>query len=589
MSCMYYSDELIEEIQSRNDIVDVVSGYVKLQKRGGTYFGLCPFHNEKSPSFSVSQGKQMFYCFGCGVGGSVYTFLMKYENATFPEAVKMLADRAGIPLPEVEMTEEDKKRRNLKNALLEINKEAARFYFYQLKSEKGKTGLDYFKKRNLSDQTVVKFGLGYSGKYTDMLYAYLKQKGYKDDVLKESGLFSFSEKKVYDKFFNRVMFPIMDVNSRVIGFGGRVMGEGEPKYLNSPETKVFDKSRNLYGLHLARASRRPNIIICEGYMDVIALHQAGFDNAVASLGTSFTTGQASLLKRYAKEVLLTYDSDGAGVKAALRAIPILRSAGMTIRVINMKPYKDPDEFIRNLGAEEFQKRIDSAQNYFIYEANAIRGGYDLRNPQQMNDFYNEIAKKLLEDFEDEVERNVYMESVSRECMIPLDGLKKLVRKMALTYTGEKEYSKPKSGRNSKKETGDGLKQSQGMLLTWLIDEPGIYDKIQFVISPEDFTTLLYRQVAEKLFEQLRENRLNPAGIINSFENEEEQNEVAKLFHTSLDEHFDIKEKERALNDIVRKVKKNSMDDLSRRATDIETLQKLIQEQKNLEKLHISLI
>ena len=333
---MFYSDEIIEDIQNKNDIVDIVSGYVKLQKRGGTYFGLCPFHNEKSPSFSVSPNKQMFYCFGCGVGGSVYTFLMKYENATFQEAIKMLADRAGVELPQIEMSESDKRKRDLKNTLLEINKVAARYYFYQLKGEKGQIGRDYFDRRQLSEDTIVRFGLGYSGKYPDGLYQYLKKEGYRDDVLKESGLFSYSERKVYDKFFNRVMFPIMDINSKVIGFGGRVMGEGEPKYLNSPETKIFDKSRNLYGLNLARSSRKPNMIICEGYMDVIALHQAGFNNAVASLGTAFTSGQASLLKRYTKEILLTYDSDGAGVKAALRAIPMLKSVGMTIRQMNFK-------------------------------------------------------------------------------------------------------------------------------------------------------------------------------------------------------------------------------------------------------------
>ncbi len=585
---MYYSDEIIEEVQDKNDIVDVVSSYVKLQKKGGTYFGLCPFHNEKSPSFSVSPSKQMFYCFGCGVGGSVYTFLMKYENATFPEAIKMLADRAGVALPEIQMSEEDKRKRDLKMSVLEINKEAAKFYFYNLKGEKGEIGRNYFNKRQLSVDTINKFGLGYSGKYSDGLYTYLKQKGYKDDILKETGLFTYSEQKVYDKFFNRVMFPIMDVNSKVIGFGGRVMGEGEPKYLNSPETKVFDKSRNLYGLNIARSTRRPNMIICEGYMDVIALHQAGFNNAVASLGTAFTSGQASLLKRYTKEILLTYDSDGAGVKAALRAIPMLKAVGMTIRVINMRPYKDPDEFIKNLGADEFQKRIDTAQNYFIYEVNALRNNYSMNNPQDVNDFYNEVAKKLLE-FEDEVERSVYIDSVSRECMIPKDMLVKLVAKLALTYTGEKEYEKPKSGIHSKKEKDDGIKTSQRMLLTWLIDDKSIYSKIEGIVTERDFTTELYKEVAKKLFEQFRNGENNPAKIINSFDNEEEQNEVARLFNTPLPEELDIREKERALNEIVKNVKKNSLDELSRNATDIEVLQTLINEQMSLEKIHISLM
>lgn len=309
----------------------------------------------------------MYYCFGCGEGGNVYSFIMKYENYSFVEAVKMLADRAGITLPEAEYSEEERKRADLRANLLEINKKAAMYFHHQLKSEKGKIGLKYFNERGLDNETIVRFGLGYSTKTSNDLYQYMKTFGYSDDILKESGLFSFSEKGTYDKFWNRVMFPILDINSRVIGFGGRVMGEGEPKYLNSPETKIFEKSRNLYGMNFARISRKPYLLICEGYMDVIALHRAGFTNAVAALGTAFTDQHAMLIKRYVKEVVLTFDSDGAGRKAALRAIPILKRAGIAMKVLDMTPYKDPDEFIKNLGADEYQKRIDNAMNSFIFE------------------------------------------------------------------------------------------------------------------------------------------------------------------------------------------------------------------------------
>ena len=342
----YYSDELIEEVRSRNDIVDVISGYVRLTKKGSTYFGLCPFHNEKTGSFSVSPNKQMYYCFGCGAGGNVFTFLMQYENFSFPEAMEALAERAGIELPKQEMSAQAKKEADKRQILLEINKAAGKYYYMLLRSEHGKQAYEYFKKRELSDATMQKFGLGYSDKYSDDLYRYLRKLGYDDAILKESGLVSIDEVRGgHDKFWNRAMFPIMDVHNKVIGFGGRVMGDGEPKYLNSPETKVFDKSRNLYALNFARQTKKPQMLLCEGYMDVIALHQAGFDNAVASLGTAFTSGHASLLKRYTKEVYLTFDSDGAGIKAALRAIPILKEVGLTAKVINMKPYKDPDEFI----------------------------------------------------------------------------------------------------------------------------------------------------------------------------------------------------------------------------------------------------
>ena len=452
---MYYSDDLIEEIRSRSDIVDVISPHVKLTKKGSTYFGLCPFHNEKSPSFSVTPSKQMYYCFGCGQGGNVFTFIMKYENMTFTEAVKYLADKAGVSLPEQEYSAEEKKKADIKSKLLEIHKEAAMYYYHLLRSEKGQRAYEYLKGRGLSDETIKNFGLGYSSNYSDDLYRYIKSKGYTDDVLKESGLFTFSEKGVYDKFNNRVMFPIMDINNRVIGFGGRVMGDGKPKYLNSPETILFDKSRNLYGMNIARSSKKRGILICEGYMDVISLHQAGFDNAVASLGTAHTPRQASLIKRYTDEVYLTFDSDGAGVMAALRAIPMLKASGLNIKVIDMRPHKDPDEFIKALGAEEYQKRIDKARNSFMYEIDKMKESMDITEPEQKAKFYGNVAKKLLE-FSDELERNVYIDAVSEEFMIPKDSLIKSVNRMALTY--EPEKNKYEEGYKEKDYNSEGKKQ-----------------------------------------------------------------------------------------------------------------------------------
>ena len=307
----FYSDELKEEVRSANDIVDVISGYVRLQKKGSSYVGLCPFHNEKTGSFHVSQNKQLYHCFGCGAGGDVFGFLMEYENYTFQEAMEQLAGRVGMSLPKQELTELERRESDYRSKLLEVNKEAGKYYYLLLRSPRGAHALDYFKNRELSEETMKKFGLGYADKYSDDLYRYLKSKGYDDRLLKDSGLVTMDERHgMHDKFWNRAMFPIMNVHHKIVGFGGRVMGEGEPKYLNSPETQIFDKSRNLYGMNLARQSRREQILLCEGYMDVIALHQAGFDNAVASLGTAFTSGHANLLKRYAKEVLLTFDSDG---------------------------------------------------------------------------------------------------------------------------------------------------------------------------------------------------------------------------------------------------------------------------------------
>lgn len=594
---MYYSDDLIEEIRSRNDIVDVISSYVKLKKQGATYFGLCPFHNEKSPSFSVTPGKQMYYCFGCGEGGNVYSFIMKYENYSFVEAVKMLADRAGITLPEAEYSEEERKRADLRANLLEINKKAAMYFHHQLKSEKGKIGLKYFNERGLDNETIVRFGLGYSTKTSNDLYQYMKTFGYSDDILKESGLFSFYEKGTYDKFWNRVMFPILDINSRVIGFGGRVMGEGEPKYLNSPETKIFEKSRNLYGMNFARISRKPYLLICEGYMDVIALHRAGFTNAVAALGTAFTDQHAMLIKRYVKEVVLTFDSDGAGRKAALRAIPILKRAGIAMKVLDMTPYKDPDEFIKNLGADEYQKRIDNAMNSFIFEIKMMREQYDLDDPHAKAEFYNNVANKLLE-FPDELERNVYIEAVSKEFMIPFESLDKMVKKLALSYSGEgytDRYNENEVNeeierdlKKSKKHLEDGVKQAQKILLTWLIEDENIYGKIKDIISEKDFVEPLYYMVAKMLFEQLESGAINPAKILNQFTEEDEHREAAELFNTSLREEMSSQEKEKALNDTVYKVKKNSLDYASRNAKEVSELQEIINEQKKLQKIRIIL-
>lgn len=590
---MYYSDELIEEIRSRNDVVDVISSYVKLKKQGSTYFGLCPFHNEKSPSFSVTPGKQMYYCFGCGEGGNVYSFIMKYENYTFVEAVKMLADRAGITLPEQENSEEERRKSDLRVKLLEINKKAALYFHHQLKSQNGETGLKYFRERGLDDVTIVRFGLGYANKKNNDLYHYLKTFDYSDELLKESGLFSFSEKGTYDKFWNRVMFPILDINNRVIGFGGRVMGEGEPKYLNSPETKIFEKSRNLYGMNFARISKKNYLLICEGYMDVIALHRAGFTNAVAALGTAFTEQHALLIKRYVKEVVLTFDSDGAGKKAALRAIPILKKAGIAMRVLDMSPYKDPDEFIKNMGTEEYEKRIDKADNSFIFEIRMMMSQYDMNNPQSKSEFYSNVAAKLLE-FPDELERNVYIEAVSREFMIPQESLGKMVKKLALSYKGDASdvvklnQESEDDIKKAKKNLEDGVKRAQRMLLTWMIEDEKIYFKVKNYISEKDFIDPLYNTVAKMLFEQFEENNVNPAKILNKFIEEDEHRQAAEIFNTSLREEMSEQEREKALNEAVYKVKKNSLEYASKNTNDFGELQNILNEQKNLQKIRISL-
>ncbi len=590
----WYSEEQIEEVRSRSDIVSVIGRYVRLKRTGSGYTGLCPFHNEKTPSFHVNPARQMYKCFGCGVGGNVLTFVMEYENLTFPEAMEMLAEQAGIDLPKQEMTAQQKQQEGIRLTLLEINKKAARYYFALLKSPRGKTGYDYLTGRGLTDETILHFGLGFAGQGGGELYQYLKKEGYSDQILKETGLFKMDERGVYDKFWNRVIFPIMDVNNRVIGFGGRVMGDAKPKYLNSPETKIFDKSRNLFGLNYAKRGKRNNMILCEGYMDVIALHQAGFTNAVASLGTAFTEQQANLIRRYTDEVLLTYDSDGAGVKAAMRAIPMLRRAGITGKVIHMEPYKDPDEFIKNLGADEFEKRIEEAQNSFFFEIEVTKRNYSMSDPDQKTKFIHEIARKLLV-FEDKIQRNNYLEAVAARYNIKTEDLQQLVvrygNQMPSGYEEvmeERQQERLRKGR--KKESREGISYSYRLLLSWLIEEPQLFRQISQWIKPEDFEEGLYRIVAKELYEQMEKDELEPARIIGHFTEVEEQNKVASMFQTSFGSEIQAEEKKKAITDLILKIKEHSLERQAGEVTDLNELQKLVQQKKMLQgavKLHIS--
>ncbi len=589
----FYPDELIEEVRSRNDIVDIIGSYVRLQKKGNTYFGLCPFHNEKTGSFSVSPHKQMYYCFGCGAGGNVFTFLMQYENFTFGEAMQTLADRAGIELPKQELSAAKKQEADKRARLLEINKEAAKYFYTLLRHPRGKKAYEYFKKRELSDETMQKFGLGYSDQYSDDLYRYLKSKGYEDEILKESGLITYDEVRGgRDKFWNRAMFPIMDVHNHVIGFGGRVMGDGEPKYLNSPETKIFDKSRNLYGLNVARSTRKEQLILCEGYMDVIALHQAGFDNAVASLGTALTSGHANLLKRYTKEVYLSYDNDGAGVKAALRAIPILKEYGMVTKIISMQPYKDPDEFIKALGAEEYQKRIDEAENSFLFEIRIMESSYDMKDPESKTAFYNETAKKLLE-IPEELARNNYIEAIANKYKISFDDLRRKVNNLAMKGTVVNKPPQLKSGVQGKKKE-DGMKQSQKLLLTWLVEDDRLFKAVSAYITPEDFTEELCHKVAQIVYEQYKaQGEATPAQIISMFEDEAEQKEVAGLFSAHVHELETQSDKEKALKETIIRIKQNAMNFRSEHMdpTNLDVMSQIIEDRKALQQLqtlHISI-
>lgn len=617
---MYYPEELVEEVRQKNDIVDVVSGYVRMKQRGANYVGLCPFHNEKTGSFSVSPSRQIFKCFGCGIGGNVFTFIMQYENYTFVEAMKMLAERAGVKLPEAEYDENARRAMNAKERIMELNKDAANYFYFQLRAPQGEVGMRYFKNRELSDETMKKFALGYSNVKSNDLVLYLRSKGYTDKEIVDSGVASFHEKYgLHDKFWNRVMFPIQDINSKVIGFGGRVIGEGEPKYLNSPETVVFDKSRNLYGMNFARTSRKGYLILCEGYMDVIAMHQAGFTEAVASLGTAFTGGQAAILRRYADNIVLAYDSDGAGTKAALRAIDILRNYGMTGKILHLEPYKDPDEFIKNMGQDAFQDRIDQAEDSFSFELRMMEKGYDLKSPESKLKFRKALVEKmytLSDQFEDikpfiEMVCDKYHFGYDEMCSsVASYGNSSQARISPVRRQEENEIRK-----NKKKD--DPVLYNQRVLLTWLAEEPALYQKIQNYISEEDFTEGIYKKAAVRLLSDLREGRMpNPGAIMTALQaseetDEEEQLEIASLFSTKLTDMlsrikgstevnlddqgrvFDsVNDKERALADILTTIKRATLQRITEGAgTDPGAFQKIVAMKKaiqNIQKTHISL-
>lgn len=586
---MFYSDDVIEEVRSRNDIVDVISTYVSLKKKGSSHFGLCPFHNEKSPSFSVSRDKQMYYCFGCGATGTVFHFIMALENMTFPESVQALANRAGIELPTMEQSPSSKRESQEKTRLLEMNKLAAQYFYVLLYRKQGEKGLKYLQNRGIKEETIKHFGLGFSDIYRDDLYRFLKGQGYNDNELKSSGLITLSEKYGgSDKFWNRVMFPIMDVNNKVIGFGGRVMGEGEPKYLNSQETKVFDKSRNLYGLNFARRSRKNELILCEGYLDVISMHQAGFTNTVASLGTAFTSGHGNLLKKYTKRVILSFDSDDAGIRAAQRAIPILKEAGLSIRVLDLSPYKDPDELIKNAGVEEMQKRIEQAQSSFMFQIQQIEKKYRMDDPEEKTSCFHEMAQALV-GIEESIERKNYIEAVSRKYQISIQEMTKKVNEYGSQVYNKKQQDLARKSRRKQGETKDKKVYPQKLLLTWLVNCPSLFEKLRGIISPEDFTDSLCRSVAILLYEQYEiKKKVMPAEIVNKFVDLEEQKQVAKMFNEQLSVNPSKENDEKVVTDLVRKIKMANLEHKMSHISDLNEWQKIIKEKADITKLHISL-
>jgi DNA primase len=589
---LYYADDVVEEVRSRNDIVDVIGSYVSLKQKGNSYSCCCPFHHEKTPSFHVSRDKQMYHCFGCGVGGNVFTFVMEYENFTFPEAIKSLAERAGVSLPERDVSKEERARENYRATLKDVNRAAAAFYHYVLtQTPQGEIGLKYLENRGISGETIKNFGMGFADKRGG-LYQYLKGRGFSDQAMRDAGLVEINESRgAYDVFWNRVMVPIADIGGKVIAFGGRVLGDGTPKYINTKDTPVFNKRQNLFAMNIARKSKRRGFIICEGYMDVISMHQAGFDNAVASLGTAFTINQANLIKRYTDEVYLAYDSDGAGVSASLKNIAILRQVGISARVIDMKPYKDPDEFIRNLGKDEYEDRIRNAITGVDFEVRTLAERYNMGIPEEKSRFASEVAK-ILAELDDPVTRSGYIDMVSDRYNIDRAGLKSKVSQYGNIRLKDTDSAYDDTDETPVKPvqtlTRDDVHVPEKLLLTWLVNDTSLFEKLKDIISVDDFSDDDYRQVAERLFGQYRDTgQVVPAAIVNMFEDVEKQKLVGSILQTELPYDISHDEKEKAINEVIKKVKFAKIEyELQNCGDDMEKLSRLITERGKLSNLTV---
>lgn len=551
-----YSEELIEEIKNSNDIVDVISQYVNLKRSGRNFFGLCPFHKEKSPSFSVSPDKQIFHCFGCGAGGNVIHFISKIENADFKEAIGILANRAGIELPTLN-NYEDNKTALLKSKVYEINQIAAEFYHQNLYKPTSKIGQEYIKKRKLDNRTLKSFLIGYSGNF-DELYRILKQKGFTEEEILASSLVNKTDDGKYiDRFRKRVMFPIQDTRNKVIAFGGRVTDDSKPKYINSPENIVYSKGRHLFGLNVAKRGELKNIIIVEGYMDAISLYQRGITNVVASLGTALTEAQGRLLRRYSERVTIGYDSDGAGQAATLRGLEILQNIGCDVRILQISGAKDPDEYVIKYGPERFLKCVEQAISLVEFKVKMLKQSLNLDNINDKIKFLNQVAK-ILSNVTNSIERELYVEKIANEYNVSKEAIYGEVNKLIYAKnTGKKTLEKPivkKEIKKEKQEIDSSTTKRENLIIYLLINYPQeSYKKIKSVISENDMKLEENQKILKKMYEEIEKGNIN-IDILNYFE---EQNIIDHISGI-MSYDFEISDLNKCIEDVVNTYEKDKL-------------------------------
>lgn len=549
----FYPDELIEEVRISNDIINVVSEYVQLKRKGKGYFGLCPFHNEKTPSFHVDPVKQLYYCFGCGNGGSVIQFIMGVENLDYIEAVKFLADKAGILLPEGEDGEQKEIARK-KKQILKINIDVARFFYEKIEDEKNKIAREYLASRGIKRNTVRKFGIGYSLKDWDALYKHLKAKGYDDDILLESGLVLKNKSGgCYDRFRGRIIFPIFDLRGNVLGFGGRVLDNSEPKYMNSPETMVYNKRKHLYGLNFAKNSSHKRIVVVEGYMDVISLFQFGIINVVASLGTALTESQGRLLKKYTEEIIISFDADTAGKAAAIRGLDILDGIGCNVKVLEIPDGKDPDEFVKKNGADAFNNLIKKSLSLVEYKIKALKSEIDTNNTEGKILFLNKTAD-VLSKMDNDMEREMYIKKIAQEYEISQESIYAEVLKRIKPKKGFKAVvinndKKIRLKRDKDKDEHQRAVNYERMLLALISIDNSLYNLIKGKLSVESFEDEDNKRIAKTVFERLESKKgLVSAELINLADNKN-----SNIFTRLLQEECNFEDNKKAILDIIKKM------------------------------------
>lgn len=562
-----YSEEIIEQVRQNNDVVDVISQYVHLTRKGRNYFGLCPFHNEKSPSFSVSPDRQIFHCFGCGVGGNVYTFLMKIEGITFKEALEQLAERANIQLPKLE-NNADTAREELKAKVYKVNEFTAEFYHQNLYKPTSKIGQEYVKKRKMNKETLEAYRIGFSGKF-DELYKALKAQGFGEKEILESGLVNKNDNGTYiDRYRNRLMFPICDVRGKVIAFGGRILDDSkikdpkfpQPKYINSPENVVYSKGRHLFGLNVAKKDSAKKLLIVEGYMDVISLHQRGVTNVVGALGTALTEQQGWLLRKSTEQVILGFDADGAGQTAIARSMEILQKMGCDMRVLQIEGAKDPDEYIVKFGEGRFRLAMDNAISLVEFKVKNLKKDLNLENTGDKIKFLNEIAK-ILSKVENTMEREIYIEKIAQGYNISKEAIYAEVNKLIYNNTKEdkvlqsREIKPVRENIKNTTEIDEDLKRRENTIIAILLDSnANMFAKIKEQIKPEDFKDSVNRKIAEQLYKELEKEDCNINRLIDSFD-EETQNHITMVMATD----YEIDNLEKAVDDILQKYEKKKLD------------------------------